>query len=46
MPDSSGARRGIVGLLDGAKPRDILMTRDDVDAMFAGSGGVNGADEE
>ena len=33
--------RGIVGPLDGAKPRDILMTRDEVDAMF-GSGAKNG----
>lgn len=32
--------RGIVGPLDGAKPRDILMSRDQVDAMFTvGTGG-------
>lgn len=33
--------RNIVGPLDGAKPRDILMARDDIDALFAGkeSGG-------
>jgi S-DNA-T family DNA segregation ATPase FtsK/SpoIIIE len=37
-------QRGIVGPLDGAKPRDILMTRDEVDAMFAGNG--SRADEE
>jgi S-DNA-T family DNA segregation ATPase FtsK/SpoIIIE len=28
-------QRGIVGPLDGAKPRDILLTREQVDAMFA-----------
>lgn len=28
--------RGIVGPLDGAKPRDILLSRDEVDAMFSG----------
>jgi S-DNA-T family DNA segregation ATPase FtsK/SpoIIIE len=28
--------RGVVGALDGAKPREILMSRDQVDAMFAG----------
>jgi S-DNA-T family DNA segregation ATPase FtsK/SpoIIIE len=27
-------QKGIVGPLDGAKPRDILVTRDDVDQMF------------
>jgi S-DNA-T family DNA segregation ATPase FtsK/SpoIIIE len=27
-------QRGIVGALDGAKPREILVTRDEVDAMF------------
>lgn len=27
-------QKGIVGALDGAKPRDILVTRDDVDEMF------------
>jgi Uma2 family endonuclease len=27
-------QRGIVGPLDGAKPRDILMTRDQIDALF------------
>jgi hypothetical protein len=27
--------RGIVGALDGAKPREILMTRDQIDDMFA-----------
>lgn len=37
-------QRGIVGPLDGAKPRDILMTRDEVDAMFAGS--ASRTDEE
>ena len=30
-------QKGIVGPLDGAKPRDILMTRDEVDALFGGS---------
>ena len=30
--------RGIVGPLDGAKPRDILKSRDEVDGMFAGGG--------
>ncbi len=40
-------QRGIVGPLDGAKPRDILMTRDDVDAMFVrAAGGSGGGDEE
>ncbi|MBC7805341.1 MAG: DUF87 domain-containing protein [Akkermansiaceae bacterium] len=29
--------RGIVGPLDGAKPRDILMSRPEVDAMFGGA---------
>jgi DNA segregation ATPase FtsK/SpoIIIE, S-DNA-T family len=28
--------RGIVGALDGAKPREILMSREQVEAMFAG----------
>lgn len=28
-------QRGIVGQLDGAKPRDIMMSRDDVDSMFS-----------
>ncbi len=28
-------QRGIVGPLDGAKPREILLTRDEVDALFA-----------
>jgi S-DNA-T family DNA segregation ATPase FtsK/SpoIIIE len=27
-------QRGIVGALDGAKPREIQMSRDDIDAMF------------
>jgi S-DNA-T family DNA segregation ATPase FtsK/SpoIIIE len=27
-------QRGIVGALDGAKPREILITREDADAMF------------
>src|SRR6185369_15464638 len=27
--------RGVVGALDGAKPREILMSRDRVDEMFA-----------
>jgi S-DNA-T family DNA segregation ATPase FtsK/SpoIIIE len=27
--------RGIVGALDGAKPREIMMTRDQIDDMFA-----------
>jgi S-DNA-T family DNA segregation ATPase FtsK/SpoIIIE len=29
--------RGIVGSLDGAKPREILMSREEVDRMFLGS---------
>jgi S-DNA-T family DNA segregation ATPase FtsK/SpoIIIE len=32
-------QRGIVGPLDGAKPRDILVTRDQVDAMFSSGNG-------
>ena len=36
-------QRGIVGPLDGAKPRDILMTRDQIDALFTrGTGGGDG----
>jgi S-DNA-T family DNA segregation ATPase FtsK/SpoIIIE len=31
-------QRGIVGPLDGAKPRDILMGRDEVDQMFTRGG--------
>ena len=31
-------QKGIVGPLDGAKPRDIRKSRDEVDAMFAGVG--------
>jgi DNA segregation ATPase FtsK/SpoIIIE, S-DNA-T family len=27
-------QRGIVGPLDGAKPREICITRDEADAMF------------
>jgi DNA segregation ATPase FtsK/SpoIIIE and related proteins len=30
-------QKGIVGPLDGAKPREILMNRDEVDALFGGS---------
>ena len=38
-------QRGIVGPLDGAKPRDILMTRDEVEAMFTkgSNGGASSA---
>jgi S-DNA-T family DNA segregation ATPase FtsK/SpoIIIE len=32
-------QRGIVGPLDGAKPRDVLMSRDDVESMFARDNG-------
>jgi S-DNA-T family DNA segregation ATPase FtsK/SpoIIIE len=35
-------QRGIVGPLDGAKPRDIRMSRDEVDAMFSR---MNGGEE-
>ncbi len=35
--------RGIVGQLDGAKPREILMTRDEIDLMFS-KGGIGGTD--
>ena len=28
-------QRGIVGALDGAKPRDVLMSRDEVEGMFS-----------
>jgi S-DNA-T family DNA segregation ATPase FtsK/SpoIIIE len=42
-------QRGIVGPLDGAKPRDILMSRDEIEAMFT-KGGASvpslGVDEE
>jgi S-DNA-T family DNA segregation ATPase FtsK/SpoIIIE len=43
--------RGVVGSLDGAKPREILMSRDQVDALFAGlrdslSPGATGDDLE
>lgn len=31
-------QRGIVGALDGAKPRDILIARDDLDSMFGKTG--------
>nr|CAA9296782.1 DNA translocase FtsK [uncultured Armatimonadetes bacterium] len=37
-------QRGIVGALDGAKPREILMSRDQIDGMFTRGGG--GAGEE
>jgi len=33
-------QRGIVGPLDGAKPRDILMSRDEIEAMFTKGGSV------
>jgi S-DNA-T family DNA segregation ATPase FtsK/SpoIIIE len=33
-------QRGIVGPLDGAKPRDVLMSRDDAEAMFLRMAGV------
>ncbi len=33
-------QRGIVGPLDGAKPRDILMSRDEIEAMFTKGGGA------
>jgi S-DNA-T family DNA segregation ATPase FtsK/SpoIIIE len=33
-------QRGIVGALDGAKPREILVSRDQVDAMFAPDNGA------
>jgi hypothetical protein len=31
-------QRGIVGALDGAKPRDIMISRDDLDSMFGKTG--------
>lgn len=31
-------QRGIVGALDGAKPRDIMIARDDLDSMFGKTG--------
>jgi S-DNA-T family DNA segregation ATPase FtsK/SpoIIIE len=51
-------QRGVVGPLDGAKPREIRMTKDEVDAMFGtgpqfgggtpylGPGGGYGGDED
>ncbi len=30
-------QRGIVGQLDGAKPREILISRDEVESMFGGT---------
>ena len=31
-------QRGIVGPLDGAKPREILVSKDEIDRMFSGYG--------
>ena len=38
--------RGIVGALDGAKPRELLMTVDQVDEMFRGRRSHMNRDEE
>lgn len=35
-------QRGIVGALDGAKPRDILKSRDEIEAMFQRGSGIPG----
>lgn len=39
-------QRGIVGALDGAKPREILMSRDEVEAMFGNPPDPSSAFEE
>ncbi|GAB4463516.1 MAG: DNA translocase FtsK [Armatimonadaceae bacterium] len=39
-------QRGIVGVLDGAKPREILVTRDEVDAMFRETALPDGSEDE
>ncbi len=36
--------RGIVGALNGAKPREILITKDEVERMFTPGGSIPSVD--
>ena len=38
--------QGIVGPLDGAKPREVLVRKDDLDSLFGGPSGMPYGDEE
>jgi len=39
-------QQGIVGPLDGAKPREVLVTREDLDRAFGGASGMRYEEEE